>query len=48
MCSTLYFCSRPSQISSASARGDFDPLERLVEVDDLLHLGFDRRKILLA
>ena len=26
----------------------FDPLERLIEVDDLLHLGFDRRKVFFA
>ena len=28
--------------------GHVDPLERLIEVDDFFHLGFDRRKIFLT
>ena len=47
MCSTLNFW--PELLADLQRLGPrhFEPLERLVGLDDLLHLGFDRRKVFL-
>ncbi len=48
MCSTLNSCFSSRQSSMASFARHVEPLERLVGLDDLLHLGFDAREVFLG
>ena len=48
MCSTLSGCARSRQICERLVARHLEPLERLVGLDDLGHLGLDGGKVLLA